>query len=479
MRELAGYTLGRSDLVRRAMSKKKVDVMVKERQNFIYGNEEEGVPGCLSRGVDEKTANHIFDSMMDFARYAFNKSHAAAYAVVAYQTAYLKYYYPVEFMAALLTSVIDNNNKVSEYVLSCRQMGIRILTPDVNEGEWEFSVTKQGIRYALSAIKSIGKNVIDRMVEERNANGKFKSLHDFIDRMYGNEMNRRALENLIKAGALDSLGGTRKQYTHIYAQMLEQTAQEKKSAMTGQMSLFDMMQEEEKEQYELKLPDVGEFEEEVLLAFEKEVLGVYISGHPLEKYEQMWKKGITNDTSDFLINEETNETAVRDGAKVIVGGMITAKKTMVTKTSKMMAFITIEDLLGTVEVLVFPRDYEKYTKYLQMDEKVFVKGRVSAEDEKDAKLICESVIPFEQVPRELWLQFPTKEDYQKQESGVLELLKETEGADSVVIYVASPRAMKRFPPNRNIQITKPLLENLYEKLGEGNVKVVEKDIEKL
>ncbi|MCI8373155.1 MAG: DNA polymerase III subunit alpha [Lachnospiraceae bacterium] len=479
VRELAGYTLGRSDLVRRAMSKKKVDVMVKERQNFIYGNEEEGVPGCLSRGVDEKTANHIFDSMMDFARYAFNKSHAAAYAVVAYQTAYLKYYYPVEFMAALLTSVIDNNNKVSEYVLSCRQMGIRILTPDVNEGEWEFSVTKQGIRYALSAIKSIGKNVIDRMVEERNANGKFKSLHDFIDRMYGNEMNRRALENLIKAGALDSLGGTRKQYTHIYAQMLEQTAQEKKSAMTGQMSLFDMMQEEEKEQYELKLPDVGEFEEEVLLAFEKEVLGVYISGHPLEKYEQMWKKGITNDTSDFLINEETNETAVRDGAKVIVGGMITAKKTMVTKTSKMMAFITIEDLLGTVEVLVFPRDYEKYTKYLQMDEKVFVKGRVSAEDEKDAKLICESVIPFEQVPRELWLQFPTKEDYQKQESGVLELLKETEGADSVVIYVASPRAMKRFPPNRNIQITKPLLENLYEKLGEGNVKVVEKDIEKL
>lgn len=479
VRELAGYTLGRSDLVRRAMSKKKTEVMKKERQNFIYGNKEEQIPGCVSRGVDEKTASHIFDSMMDFAKYAFNKSHAAAYAVVSYQTAYLKYYYPVEFMAALMTSVIDNPKKVSEYILSCRQMGIEILPPDVNDGEWEFSVAEKGIRFALSAIKNVSKTVVDMIVEERTANGRFRSLSDFVERTFCQELNRRIMENLIKAGALDSLGGNRRQYMQIFGAMLERTAQEKKSSMTGQMSLFDMMQEEEKESYSLKLPDVEEYDKETVLGFEKEVLGIYISGHPLQEYESTWKRGISNYTSDFYLDEETGRTKVYEGQKVIVGGMITEKRTMITKSNKMMAFITIEDLLGNVEVLVFPRDYEKYSALLQTEAKVFVRGRVSAEDEKDSKVICEKVIPFEQIPKELWLQFSTKEDYLRQEEDILKLLKHVEGPDHIVIYVANPKAVKRLPSNQNIQITREILEKLYEKIGQSNVKVVEKNIEKL
>lgn len=472
VRNLAGYTLGRSDLVRRAMSKKKTSVMEQERRNFVYGNEEEGVPGCVSRGIDEETAKRIFDSMMDFAKYAFNKSHAAAYAVVSYQTAYLKYYHPVEFMAALLTSVIENPPKVAGYIMAARQMGIAILPPDVNEGQWEFSVTDHGIRYALSAIKNVGKNFVDRMVEERRQHGMFRNLKDFIERMYGLDMNRRILENLIKAGALDSLGGTRKQFIQIYAQMLDSVAQDKKSSMSGQMSLFDMMQDEEKEAYEIQLPQVGEFEKEVLLGFEKEVLGIYISGHPLQKYEKMWKKSISNAASDFMLDEETGTVPLHDGQSVVVGGMITAKRTLVTKKNQMMAFITIEDLLGTVEVLVFPREYERCSHLLEMDAKIFVKGRVSAEDEKDAKILCEKITPFEQMPKELWLQFSTKEEYRNREKEILEVMQDSEGEDRIVIYISADRAMKRLPANQNIHITEPLLEQLRQKMGEENVKVV-------
>lgn len=478
VRDLAGYTLGRSDLVRRAMSKKKTAVMEQERRNFVYGNEEEGVPGCISKGIDEETAKRIFNSMMDFAKYAFNKSHAAAYAVVSYQTAYLKHYYPVEFMAALLTSVIDNPTKVSGYILAARQMGIALLPPDVNEGEWEFSVTSGGIRYALSAIKNVGKSFIDHMVEERTRNGRFRNLKDFIERMYGQDMNRRVLENLIKAGAMDSLGGTRKQFTQVYTQMLDAVAQEKKSSMSGQMTLFDMMQEEEKEAYDIQLPDVGEFDKEMLLGFEKEVLGIYISGHPLQEYEKLWKQNITNYASDFMMDDETGAVSVHDGQTVIAGGMITAKRTMVTRNNQMMAFVTIEDLLGTVEVIVFPRDYERFGHELEPDAKIFVKGRVSAEDEKDAKIICEKILRFDRMPRELWLKFSSKEEYISRWEEILQIMQDSEGEDELVVYLAEPKAVKRFPKRYNIQITDELLGRLYEKLGEANVKVVEKHIEK-
>ena len=409
VRDLAGYSLGRSDLLRRAMSKKKAAVMEKERKIFIYGDEETGVPGCIKNGIDEQTANKIYDEMIDFAKYAFNKSHAAAYAVVSYQTAWLKYYFPVEYMAALMTSVIDNPSKVSEYIYACRQMNIKILPPDINKGEANFSVDGGDIRYGLAAIKSIGRPVIKAIVEDREELGLFQNLEDFITRLSAkNILNKRTIENLIKAGALDTLGGTRKQFMSIYVQIVDHVTQEKKNSMVGQMTLFDLVSEDQKEEFQIRMPDVGEYSKETLLAFEKEVLGIYVSGHPLEAYEEKWKKSISATTADFQLDEETGHTKVHDGAKEIIGGMITEKTIKHTKTNQMMAFITVEDLLGTVEVVVFPRDYEKNRDYLEVDSKVFVRGRVSEEDDKPSKMICEKIIPFERTKKELWIQFPDK-----------------------------------------------------------------------
>lgn len=479
VRNLGGYTLGRSDMVRRAMSKKKAAVMEKERKNFVYGNEEEGVPGCINRGISEKVANKIFDDMTDFAKYAFNKSHAAAYAVVAYQTAFLKYYYPVEFMAALMTSVIDNPSKVSEYILSSRRMGIAILPPDINKGESSFSVDGGSIRYGLSAIKSIGKPVIEGLVEERNLRGGFKTLRDFIERMSGRDINKRTIENFIKAGAFDGIPGNRRQKMMVYVQILDAVDQEKKTAMTGQMSLFDLVSEEEKEAYEIRMPDVEEYPKEAKLAFEKEVLGVYISGHPLEEYEQRWRNNITAVTTDFLPDDETGMPRVIDNSKVTVGGMITGKTIKYTKTNKVMAFLTVEDLVGTVEIVVFPRDYEKNAQLMEVDDKVFIQGRVSAEDEKASKLICENIRSFDDVPSELWVQFATKEEFLSKEEGFYQDLSDSDGRDSVVVYIRSPKAVKRLGPSRNVKINGELLGKLYEKYGSDNVKVVEKSIEKL
>ena len=475
---LAGYTLGRSDLLRRAMSKKKGDVMQKERQIFVYGDEETGVPGCIKNGIDEKTANKIYDEMIDFAKYAFNKSHAAAYAVVSYQTAFLKYYYPVEYMAALMTSVIENPSKVAAYIYACRQMNIKILPPDINRGYADFSVDEGNIRYGLAAIKSIGKPVIQTIVEERKEYGEFKNLEDFISRMSTREaLNKRAIENFIKAGALDCLGGTRKQFMSIYIQIVDHVNQEKKYSMTGQMSLFDLVSEEEKSDFQIQLPKVGEYAKETKLAFEKEVLGVYISGHPLEEYEEQWQKAISATTLDFQLDEESNHSKVHDGAREIIGGFITEKTMKATKTNQMMAFVTLEDLLGTVEVVVFPRDYEKNKNLLEVDRKVFIKGRVSEEDDKPSKLICEKVIPFNQIKRELWIQFPNKADYLKNEQLVYGYLADSEGEDEVVIYCQAERAVKRFPKNRNIQISPQVLSKLMNHYGEKRVKVVEKTIE--
>lgn len=479
VRDLAGYTLGRSDLLRRAMSKKKGDVMQKERQIFVYGDEENGVPGCIKNGIDEKTANKIYDEMIDFAKYAFNKSHAAAYAVVSYQTAYLKYYYPVEYMAALMTSVIENPSKVAEYIYACRQMNIQILSPDINRGIGNFSVDGNNIRYGLTAIKSIGRPVIASIIEDRDEFGPFKNLEDFISRMSVKDgLNKRAIEHLIKSGALDCLGGTRKQFMSIYVQIVDHVNQEKKYAMTGQMTLFDMVGEEEKEQFEIKLPDVGEYSKENLLAFEKEVLGVYLSGHPLQEYEDKWRKSISATTLDFQPDEETGRAKVHDGTREIVGGMITAKTIKHTKTNQMMAFLSLEDLVGTVEVIVFPRDYEKSREYLEIDKKIFVKGRVSEEEERPSKLICETIIPFEQTKKELWVQFSDKEDFLRNEHILYGYLADSEGDDEVVIYCQKERAIKRLPRNRNIRIGQEVLSRLMNHYGEKRVKVVEKSIDK-
>ena len=474
VRDLAGYTLGRSDLLRRAMSKKKGDVMQRERQNFVYGNPEEGVPGCIANGISEEVANKIYDEMIDFAKYAFNKSHAAAYAIVSYQTAYLKHYYPVEFMAALMTSVIDNAGKVAEYIYTCRQMGIKILPPDINTGEGRFSVDGAYIRYGLAAIKSVGRPVIEAIVREREERGTFKNLKDFIERLSGKEVNKRTIESFIKAGALDNLGGTRKQLMMIYVKILDQVNQEKKYSMTGQMSLFDMVSEEQKSEFDIPLPDVGEYEKETMLAFEKEVLGIYVSGHPMEKYEAKWRKNITATTLDFQPDEETGRTKVRDGEKAIVGGMITGITIKHTKNNKTMAFLTVEDLVGTVEVVVFPRDYEKNRTYLEEDVKVFVKGRVSEEDDSASKLICESIVPFDNVHCELWVQFADIATYQSEEQKLLEILQYFEGNDSVIIYCAKEKAMKKLPESYRVQVNQDLLIRLAEYFGESRIKVVEK-----
>ncbi len=479
VRDLAGYTMGRSDLVRRAMSKKKTSVMEKERQNFVYGNLAEGVSGCISNGIDEKTANQIYDEMIDFAKYAFNKSHAAAYAVVSYQTAFLKYYYPQEFMAALLTSVMDNVSKVSEYILSCRQMGISILPPDINEGESGFSVSGKSIRYGLSAIKSVGKSVVEQIVEERTRNGLYHDMEDFIDRMSNKEVNKRTLENFIKSGALDTLPGTRKQKLLIAPELLDQRSKERKNTMEGQITLFDLAGEEEKSNYQITFPEVGEFEKEDLLAFEKETLGIYVSGHPLEAYEETWRNHITAVTVDFIVDEETQKTNVQDGSYVTIGGMITGKTVKTTRNNKMMAFITLEDLVGSVEVIVFPKDYESKRELFVEDSKVFIQGRASIGDDPVGKLICEKVIPFSAVPKELWLKFPDKDTYVKSEREILELLRESEGSDSVIIYLESERAKKVLPSNWNVNASNELIDILTKKLGEINVRLVEKKLEKI
>ena len=473
VRNLAGYTLGRSDLVRRAMSKKKAAVMEKERQNFVYGNEEEGVPGCIANGISEQTANKIYDDMIDFAKYAFNKSHAAAYAVVSYQTAFLKYYYPVEFMAALMTSVIEMPTKVAEYIQVCRQMNIKILPPDVNRGAYGFSVDNGAIRYGLSAIKSVGRPVINALVEEREVKGEYRSLKDFIERLTGT-VNKRAIENFIKAGALDCLEGNRRQKMLVYSQIVDSIAQEKKNSFAGQMSLFDLVSDEEKKEYEIRMPDVEEYDKEMILAFEKDVLGIYLSGHPLEKYRNIMEKMISAKTTDFQPDEESGIPKVYDGQKVIIGGMITEKTIKYTRNNKVMAFLTVEDLLGTVEIVVFPRDYEKWQSMLNEDARVFVQGRVNAEDDKPSKLILEKVRAFEDMPQELWIQFKDKAEYAEKEQELLETLKGYAGVSAVVIYLKDVNAMKRLPAGYHARISDSLTGELRKKYGESNVKVVER-----
>ena len=471
--KLAGYDLGRSDLVRRAMSKKKADVMAKERQYFVYGNDELGVPGCIANGIDEATANRIFDEMTDFAKYAFNKSHAAAYTIVSYQTAWLKYYYPVEFMAALMTSVIDNSVKVAEYIMTCRQMGIKILQPDINHCVSSFSVDNGRILYGLSAVKSIGRPVVAAIEQERALAGPFTSLKNFIERMSGKEVNKRSIENFIKAGAFDSFGATRRQQMMVYAQIMDQVAQDRKKNISGQMTLFDFMDEEEKQAFEIRYPNVGEYDKGTLLSFEKEVLGVYISGHPLDDVAESWRRNVTAVTSDFYVNEEIGMPNVVDQSLVVIGGMVTGKTVKSTKNNKMMAFIQLEDLLGTVEVIIFPNDYEKYQAELTEEAKLYIKGRVSASEDQQAKLIAEKIIPFDKVPKEVWLQYPDKNSFIGQQEALYKTLAGHSGNDRVIIFCKVEKAIKKLPVSWNIKAEEEILDQLGTVLGKENVKVRE------
>lgn len=478
VRDLAGYSYGRSDQVRRAMSKKKADVMEKEKNYFIYGNEEIGVEGCIKRGIPEEVAIKMFDDMTDFAKYAFNKSHAAAYAVVSYQTAYLKCHYPVDFMAALMTSFMEHTGKITEYIMNCRKMGIEILPPDINEGEYRFTPYEGNIRYGLAAIKGVGRPVIDEIVAERELGGRYRSLKDFCMRLSGKSVNKRTVESFIKSGALDSLPGTRKQKMYSYISIMDGVNQEKKGTLSGQMSLFDFASPEEQKELEVKMPDVGEYEKEEILGLEKEVLGVYISGHPLEEYVATLEKNITRTTADFEVVDGETEPKVKDQERAVIGGMITGRTVKATRTNNMMAFLTVEDLYGTVEVIVFPRDYEKYRTLLEEDAKVFIQGRVTVEEDKPAKLICSGVVPFDAVEKELWIQFLTRADYEEAEQTLFAILGNYDGIENVYIYLSKDRARKLLPKSRCTKVCKELLSELYTKFGEDNVKVTEKSIEK-
>ena len=478
VRDLAGYTMGRSDEVRRAMSKKKTEVMERERQIFVYGDPTENVKGCIANGIDEKTANHIYDEMIDFAKYAFNKSHAVAYAVVAYETAYLKYYYPEEFMASLMTSIIDNTGKVSEYIQVCRQMGIQVLPPDINHGESGFSVSNGAIVYGLSALKSVGKSLIDTMVQEREANGEYRNLKDFLTRMSEKGMNKRMVENFIKAGALDCLPGNRRQKMIAYGDILDEVVLEKKKNIEGQLSLLDLFAPAEKSNLEEKLPPADEYPKGILLANEKEVLGIYVSGHPLEEDRKLLEANITVGSHAFLQDEETGKVEVQDNEDVVIGGMIAGKNIKTTRNNQMMAFLTIEDLEGTVEVILFPRVFERYRAMLQEDSKVFVIGHASVGDEEDGKVICDQLFLFSEMPKEVWIQYADKEAYAADEKNLLMLLAPWEGNDPVVIYLKKEKLFKRLPAGYWIRGDAELLERLRKLYGADNVKVVQKSIEK-
>ena len=477
VQQLAGYTMGQADNIRRAMSKKKQYVIDAERQSFVYGDSERGIRGCVANGIDEKAANSIYDSMVDFAKYAFNKSHAAAYAVISVQTAWLKFYYPVEFMAALMTSVIDNSAKAAEYLLHCKELGISVLPPDINVGQGEFTAEGNAVRYGLYAIKSLGRPVIDSIIGERKKGGSYRTLQDFIERTVQRDINKRAIENLIKAGACDGLDGNRHQMSIVYTSIVDDVVRRKKTGLEGQMSLFDFVGEEDKKDYEVHYPNVEEFPKEVLLGFEKEVLGIYLSGHPLEDYLGKMKKNVTANAADFVREEESGAIRVTDNMHVVVGGMIAAKTVKYTRNNQAMAFLTVEDLTGSVEIIVFPKDYERYNRFLNDEEKIFVVGHATVEEEQDGKVICERIVPFDDTRKELWLQFPTKSDFSEKEQQVYDILRDSDGNDEVVIYISDVKAFKRLPRNRAVGTNSVLLARLTEFLGEKNVKVVEKGIE--
>ena len=476
VRDLAGYSYGRSDLVRRAMAKKKTKVMEEERRNFVYGNEAENIRGCIANGIPEAVAQHIYDEMIDFAKYAFNRSHAAGYAVVCYQTAYLKYYYPKEYMAALLTSVQSNTNKITEYIQTARDMGIRILPPDVNEGESGFSVSGDGIRYGLTAVRNVGEPMVEAMIRERKLNGPFRSLSDMAERLSGSDLNKRMMENLIKAGALDSMPGTRREKIHAYPKILDDAAREKKNRMSGQISLFDIAPKGVMDTHEMKMPNLGEFAREDLLAYEKEVLGIYVSGHPLEAFAGMLKKNCNANAMDFRLDEEENKVRVTDGAFYTVGGIITAVSIKLTRSNTQMAFLTLEDQLGSIGIIVFPKDYERYRQILMEDARLVISGRASVEEDKDAKLIASGIWTFDEVPRELWIQFASKEEYQKEALAVAEIPAANPGFSKLVVYCRQEKAKKE--ESEGVRISDELLRNLYERYGADNVKIVEKAIDK-
>lgn len=454
---LAGYSLGRSDLVRRAMSKKKADVMAKERQYFVYGDEASGVPGCIKKGIDEKIANKIFDEMTDFASYAFNKSHAAAYAVVAFETAYLRCHYPLDFMAALLTSVRDNSQKLSKYIDAVRKMGIKVLPPDINKGEGAFSVDGDAIRYGMSAIKSIGDSVVDMILTEREEHGPYRDLKDFITRMSSKEANKRTIESFIFSGAFDSFGANRRQMIEVYPKIIDEVASEKKKATSGQISLMDFMGEEEKKAFDVAYPDVPEYDKDTFLRMEKDALGLYVSGHPLDSVKDVLSRETTATTLDFVIDEETEKTEAVDGRNYRIGGLIDEVNLKVTRKGDNMAFLRIEDLFGTMEVVVFPNVFLRCRDKLETNKAVIIEGNASV-SERDSKLIASDIMTMDEVisrsedkNKELWICFKNMDSYLENANNLKQIALQHPGFTPVYVQLKEEMKMKKLANTVNVR----------------------------
>jgi len=495
VRDLAGFSLSRSDLIRRAMSKKQADVMAHERQNFVYGIPSQNVPGCVANGIPEAAANKIFDAMTAFAAYAFNKSHGAAYSYITYQTAWLRYYYPVEFMAAIMTSVIDSSDKVASYIRECKKMGIKLLPPDVNEGFATFSVAGNSIRFGLSSIKNVGRGIVNAMVAEREANGKFKGITDFIKRMAGNDINKRFMESLIRAGAFDSLGGKRSQYIGVFANIMDGQAHTKKSTLSGQLSLFDMDESPVEEDTADVLPHVNEFPKRLLLFDEKELMGMYVSGHPLAEYEEGLARYSDLTSLDFSDNEleEDAEPKIKDGQSVKYGGMVTAKSVKYTKAdNKAFCFLTVEDMYGAVEVIVFSKMYEKFGARLQTDQVIVVQGKVSFREDEATKITAQDILFYEDVAYEggsshsaplarkedahtpqmqtFWIKVPKAKPVHLKD--ITDILTAHHGQTQVMIY--NEAQGKRYQAKQEFWVTPNhiLMRELEGLLGAGSVKIV-------
>ena len=465
VQELAGYSLGRSDLVRRAMGKKKTDVMEKERQNFIYGLNDE-IPGCIKKGIPKEIANKIFDEMIDFAKYAFNKSHAAAYAVVSYQTAWLKTYYPIEFMAALLTSVMDNSNKIAEYINSCKKLNIEILPPDINTSFHHFSVINNKIRFSLAAIKNVGKQQILEIVKDREKNGNYLSLTHFFERM-SKEINSRSIESLIKAGAFDSLGGKRTQYLNIYKQIYNGLNQKRKNNIDGQLNLFQLNEQNNKNTFKDYLPNIPEFDKKQILAIEKEILGVYISGHPLDEYADILKNNISSSSLEFIPDNETNTIKIKDKQNVVLGGIINNVSIKHTKNNKTMAFLTLEDLNGIIEVVVFPEIYSKFASYIKEEEIVLIDGAANISYDQQPKIICSKIIPYKKLATNhstLWLKIPKNNNTKIED--LQQIFKLNKGNTPIIIYNEEKNLKMKINQNYWINTSDEILVKLKQLLGE-------------
>ena len=486
VRDLAGYSLGRADLVRRAMGKKKLDVMAKEREYFIHGQtDEQGnvlIPGCVRNGIDEQSANKIFDEMAEFAKYAFNKSHAAAYAVVAYRTAYLKTYYPAEFMAATLNSFLGNLDKIPEYIVECKRLNIEILKPSINNSFTKFTVNDNKIRFGLGSVKNVGTSAVETIVQEREKNGEFKSFTDFAERMQGEAVNKKCIESLIKSGAFDELGETRHTLLNSFEGVLDTISGETKKSIEGQVTMFDIASQETTEKHKYTLNKAEEYDERELLDMEKEMLGIYISGHPLAKLQEKIKANTNINTLQMISMKEEKDFS-KDGKPVKYAGIITSVKKKYTKNNTIMAFVTVEDLYGSTEIIVFDSCYNSSSSILLEDNIVLVDGRLSIREDDDVKIVANSITDFETVAKQAQETETVMKQEQRPKALILDIQNASEeqksrlrGAirffmgdrNNIAVKVQDKEGLK---PCGAIYLNEEILKEFKEILGEENVKI--------